>query len=286
MTILIADSGSTKTHWELWDGQEWHTLVTEGLNPYYTSDAALENALEEVSALGTEGSHLYFYGAGCTGENARKRLTPAMERILKASHIEIESDLLAACRATCGKEAGMTAILGTGSSSCLYDGQTIVHSIAPLGYALGCDEGSGNAIGRSLLKSYLREQMPTEIHRRFQAQYPQDREGFLEQIYHRPNPNRYLAGMARFAYENIEDPWIRRLVEEEMDRFFSEQIDRYGHPELKLNLIGSVAAGFEEILRTIGARHKATIGRVDKEPMEGLKQFHNPGIHPLDTKKN
>lgn len=274
--LLIADSGSTKTHWELWNGEQWQGLITEGLNPYFVSDEVLETTFRKVAEMvhTDEALEVCFYGAGCTGETANKRLRQSMNKILKPRSIEIESDLLAACRATCGNHSGIVAILGTGSNSCQYDGEKITRNIAALGYALGCDEGSGNAIGRQLLKNYFRDRMPQEISSLFREKYPMERTEFLEQIYHRPNPNRYLAQFACFAYENIANGWMRSMVEEVMEDFFREQIDQYDTQHESLNIIGSVAVGFEPVLRTLAQRHNTEIGMICKEPMEGLKKYH------------
>ena len=64
--------------------------------------------------------------------------------------IEVDSDLLGAAKAACGLKAGIAAILGTGSNSCEYDGNSIVKSIPPLGFILG-DEGSGAVLGKKFV---------------------------------------------------------------------------------------------------------------------------------------
>ncbi len=48
-----------------------------------------------------------------------------------------------------GDEPGFAAILGTGTNSCLYDGNDITLNIDSLGYFLG-DEGSGCFIGKRI----------------------------------------------------------------------------------------------------------------------------------------
>ena len=53
--ILIADSGSTKTAWGLWDGGRLvGSVKTAGINPYYQEEADIATTIggELVPALG------------------------------------------------------------------------------------------------------------------------------------------------------------------------------------------------------------------------------------------
>ena len=66
----------------------------------------------------------------------------------------------------CGHDAGIAAIIGTGSNSCYYDGKDIERNITVLGYILG-DEGSGSYMGKRLIKDYLDYEVPDSIRERF-----------------------------------------------------------------------------------------------------------------------
>ena len=68
MKILIADSGSTKTHWCLVDegGAELH-FSSEGYNPNYLTREYLVDSLRKALPAGFDPlqvTHLHFYGAG------------------------------------------------------------------------------------------------------------------------------------------------------------------------------------------------------------------------------
>jgi len=67
--------------------------------------------------------------------------TPVMQGALQVvfpkADINAAIDLLGAARALLGRNAGFAAILGTGTNSCLYDGEQITHNIDSLGYMLG-----------------------------------------------------------------------------------------------------------------------------------------------------
>ena len=123
--ILIADSGSTKTDWVLYDG---NAIVfrtnTQGLNP------TLQNAEDIYKVISSEldgkiapdaPETIYFYGAGCAYETANNRMKDALEQYFTTREIHIHSDLLAAARALCGHEEGIACILVTGSNSFLFD---------------------------------------------------------------------------------------------------------------------------------------------------------------------
>lgn len=66
--ILIADSGSTKTDWRLWnkDTNEVLDYSSKGLNPYFVNSA--EIALEVQNIIPSEYvstiRYIYFYGSG------------------------------------------------------------------------------------------------------------------------------------------------------------------------------------------------------------------------------
>lgn len=169
MKILIADSGSTKTHWCLVDegGAELH-FSSEGYNPNYLTREYLVDSLRKALPAGFDPlqvTHLHFYGAGCSTDRYDFMRT-ALSDIFVTAQIEIAMDLLASARALLGREAGLAAILGTGTNSCLYDGECITHNIDSLGFILG-DEGSGGYIGKSLLSDYIRGCMPDDVRQLF-----------------------------------------------------------------------------------------------------------------------
>ena len=157
--ILIADCGSTKTDWVLCDGDEIIARVkTQGLNPTHQESEEIFKILsaeltDEITSHNPQ--KIYFYGAGCAYDTANDRMRHALEKIFTTKEIHINSDLLAAARALCKHEEGIACILGTGSNSCLFDGEKIVDNTPSLGYILG-DEGSGYSIGLSGIKAAIR----------------------------------------------------------------------------------------------------------------------------------
>ena len=273
---LIADSGSTKTSWALAEGgqQRWRT---QGLNPLFCTPDDLAETLKQVkSEIGhTAGAlEIHFYGAGCAGERGKEIMSHALRTVFDQADIEVQGDMLAACRATCGREHGVVAILGTGSNSCRYDGTHMVENLAALGYALDCDEGSGNAIGRRLMKGYLRETMPDKLRRLWEEEIGLGKEEILERTYHQPYPNRFMASTATFAKKHEAEPWMAEMLDEVFAEFFEEQILHYESKEHRLNVVGSIGTAFERQIAQTAERYGWSLGKVVQEPIEGLVDYH------------
>lgn len=278
--IIIADSGSTKTHWVMMDHQKKVDTMTQGLNPYFASDNDLQACVEKIRVIiGEQGwtdckKSVFFYGAGCGSTDGQQKIEEALSHKLTHTNIKVEGDMMAACRCTCGRVSGIVGILGTGSNACLFDGEKITQNIAALGYALGCDEGSGNAIGRTLLREYLRGRMPKELGEVFEKTYALTKDAVLENIYHQPYPNRYMASFATFAKSYEDHEWMDIMLRKEFDNFFEQQIDVLAKDNAEIHLVGSVAKGFENQIRGVAKQHHKEIGIIRKEPMEGLVTFH------------
>ena len=84
---LIADSGSTKTDWALLQGGEVLLRVrTEGLNPNTTSSEKCNEIIAhaiELMAHASDVKHIYFYGAGCAGEEQKKQMTAILHGLFR-----------------------------------------------------------------------------------------------------------------------------------------------------------------------------------------------------------
>ena len=163
---LIADSGATKTDWCLGENKENAQIIqTQGINPFHQSKEHIALVLceELLPQLPADEciTHIHFYGAGCTPEKSiivEEELT----KLFPDAFIDVQSDLLGAARALCGKKKGIACILGTGSNSCFYDGEQITANVSPLGYILG-DEGSSAHLGKRLVSDCLKRQLPENI---------------------------------------------------------------------------------------------------------------------------
>ena len=278
--ILIADGGSTKTNWcQLSDEGQRVYFNTEGYNPDFvnTQDivASLTKNLPDTLPRG-EVREIYFYGAGVSSPAKAEVIAAAMRQIFTgANKIEVTEDLLAAARALLGREAGFAAILGTGTNSCIYDGDKITYNVDSLGYFLG-DEGSGSFLGKRLLRDYMRGLLPDGLQEALQEEYNLGtRNDILDRLYNQPLPNRFLASFAKFAYDHNNVSYCRQIVVEAFEAFFQNLVLHYpNYQELTFNCIGSVGYNFRDALTQVANGHGMQVGKIMRSPIDDLVSFH------------
>ena len=271
-TILIADSGSTKTDWAI----DQVRIKTQGINPFHQDDetilAILRNELlPQLSSLPLqkELEGVFFYGAG-----VRPELEGKMERLLRqvfpqAEKIEAKSDMLGAARALCGHNEGLACILGTGANSCLYDGERIVANTPPLGYILG-DEGSGAVLGRLFLNALYKNRLYACAREEFEEHYGLTMADVIDRVYRQPMANRWLASLSEYIHQHLDQPSVRTIVVENFRAFIRHNLNPYNRRDLPLGAVGSIASYYEEQLREAASEEGYTIGRILRSPIDGL----------------
>lgn len=279
---LIADSGSTKTAWMLMqEGRCDAVCHTRGINPVLQTadevvqllEAELLPALpvQDVVAAGTSG-RIFFYGAGCL-PSRRGAVETALRSLFPEAEIRVDSDLLGAARALCGHAEGIACILGTGSNSCLFNGERIVQNVSPLGYVLG-DEGSGAVLGRCLVGDLLKGCLPETLKECFLTAYGLTPEAIIEHVYRRPMPNRFLASFAPFLAQHREEPGIRRLLLDNFRLFFQRNVAAYARPDLAVHCTGSIAFFFADELSEAARREGFALGCIERTPLDGMVAYH------------
>jgi glucosamine kinase len=170
---LIADSGATKTEWCLLDGSKKKIFITQGMSPYFISAEQMQSILinelqPQVKKINI--NQIYYYGTGCANPGNVKVVMKVFKDIFPDAEIEVTHDLMAAAKALCGDEKGISCILGTGSNSCYYNGKRIVKNSPGLGYILG-DEGSGAYLGKKVIQYYLYDTFDEDLRSRFDAKF-------------------------------------------------------------------------------------------------------------------
>jgi glucosamine kinase len=279
--ILIADSGSTKTNWCLLhaDGKPYF-FDTEGYNPYFVDPAYIVKSLG-ASLPGdvdpAEIGELFFYGAGCFEDKA-PIVSTAMAALFPNAATQVHLDLLASARALLGNEPGFVAILGTGTNSCLYDGDRITLNIDSLGFLLG-DEGSGAWLGKRLLADFIRGYMPAAVRQEFVARFGVTRETIMETVYAEAMPNRFCASFTPFLLESATGvDYSRELVRQGFRDFFDGIVCHYpDFTRYSFNCIGSVADSFREILGEVAFSYGMAVGTILRSPIAALAEYHSRG---------
>jgi len=278
--IVVADSGSTKTDWIFTQPgespEQWRRYSSQGLNPFYVSTQEVKQTVENAipEELRSEVTHVYFYGAGCSSPERNEVIALGLIPCFpENAHVEVDHDLLAAARASCHNEQGVVSILGTGSNSCMYDGDRIVDNVANLGFMLG-DEGSGGHIGKELVRARCYREMPEDLAKVFDDMFGFDKEVMLHQVYHRPLPNRYMASFAPFAAKQEEHPFIQALIKRVFAEFVDRHLMKYDSKGWPHHFIGSIASIFEDELDEVLSSRNLKKGDILKHPVDALLNYH------------
>lgn len=276
--ILIGTSGSSKCDWELIeDNEKVLTLSSSGINPYFHTEDIIEVS---VRSLGELLAHIdkievvFFYGSGCSSKKLQNIVERALAKIFTKSHIYVNHDIVAAAFATYDGTPSFTCLMGTGANSCFFDGDIVRQEVPGIDYVLG-DEGSGAYFGKILLQSFLRKQLPPEIATAFEQKYNITKHDILQNVYMKPFANVYLASFSQFIHEHREHPFFKSILREGIQKYVEIYLECY--PDYKnytVHFVGSIPYFFEQILREILSEKEITLGKIIKEPIEDLVQYH------------
>ena len=273
---LIADSGSTKVDWRaiLEDGTV-KSISTEGINPVFQTKDYIVDIFKTklLPELGPDVKEIFFYGAGILSAELSQTLSDAFREVFPQSVCYAASDILAAARALCGCEAGIACILGTGGNTSFYDGNEIVKGVKAGGFILG-DEASGGVLGKKLVSDFIKGLLPKEIEEEFVKRYDLDYPKIVAKVYKEPLPSRFLASFSPFINEFRAHPHIDNLLRTSFDEFITRNIYQYDYKNYSVNLVGSVAYYYQDILKEVAEKRGVTIGKILKTPIEGLIEYH------------
>lgn len=275
--ILIADSGSSKTDWRVIhsDGKISQYRGV-GFNPYYQSSEEMATNMrhEFLVNLESEIDEIFYYGAGCSVDSRKAEVKSALRTIFKKADIHVDHDLAAAAKATCGHKEGIACILGTGSNSCDYDGESIIDTRPAPGYILG-DQGGGGYVGRKFLMDFINDEMPVEIKEELEDKLKLTHTSIQEHVYRQPFPNRYMASFCRFITEHKSNPYCYMLYYNSFIEFFKVHVMKYvNYRDKPVNFVGSIAYYNSDILRKACLDSQITTNLIIESPISGLTLYH------------
>ena len=240
---LIADSGATKAEWCLLQEGKKKTIFTPGLSPYFlTTDAIVDTVRQQLvpKLKNAPVDSIFFYGTGCANPENAKSVKKALSSVFPGARVTVNTDLMAAARAVCGREKGLACILGTGSNSCYYNGKSIVKNSPGIGYVLG-DEGSGAYLGKKVVQYYMYNTFDEDLRARFDAKFVTTPVEILDNVYKKPLPNRYLATFTMFLAENRVHYMVENIIEDGLNDFFFQHLNKYNEVwKYPVNFVGSV----------------------------------------------
>ena len=264
---LIVDSGATKTDWCAirQDGTIGH-LRTEGVNLTTMPSKSIDNYTQRaIAALNTNYelvSEVHIYAAGL--------LEPRT-----SGNVEYASDLLAAARALCGHQSGIVAIMGTGSNSCLYDGQNVVKNVRSGGFILG-DEGSAACLGKMFISDFLKGLVPKEVAEELEASFKVDYNTVVRNVYKGEAPSRYLGSFAPWLIERDSScEYIRDLIKHNFKLFIDRALCRYDCKNYPVGLVGGFVYSLKDVFSEVASSCGIRISCIEESPMKGLIEYHS-----------
>ena len=285
--IIIVESGASKTDWCAASGDAAPINVrTAGMNlATMPQDAVAEivgEAIRQFKEKGLDGdvSEIHFYAAGLIvreGEEVPSQ-AESLDKSLKACFpeavIEYASDLLDAARAVCGHRPGIAAILGTGSNSCLFDGEKIVRNVRSAGFILG-DEGGGARLGRLFMSDFLKGLVPGPVSDEFAEAFKVDYMTVVQNVYRGDAPSKYLGSFAPWILERYGTcEYVRNLVNQNFKDFIERALKQYDIDRYPVGVVGGFGYAHRAILKKVAEPYGIRFSTIIPTPIEGLVEYH------------
>lgn len=287
--FIVADAGGTKTDWWVWLPElgKKEFFTTSGINASVSTDDAIGNAsrefksrLMEFLSSDFDSSDLeirfHFYGAGCNSAQSKHRLLQVFSPLFAAGNVEftLESDIAGAGKALFGDDSGIACILGTGSASGYFNGQTITDSIPSLGYILG-DEGSGSFMGKRLLNKLYKRELSENIKEKLERFADVELSGVISKVYREPGANAYLASFVPFLKDNEDEPEISAIIDDCLKLFFERNVLKYDNiSSYDIGFVGGLAHAFPYRIARLCSRFGFTPVKIIKSPIYGLANYY------------
>jgi len=277
--IAVVYSGSNYADWRLADkGRTVASFKTGGINPYFSDEKGILQILNKNINLihhAEEVKRIHFFGAGGSTPQLRDVIKNALAGFFKFARITVQHDIEAAAIACCKNNPGIVSICGSGSNAAWYNGKKVIPNNYGLGYVLG-DEGSGNWLGRQILKHFVSETLPETTRKKFVKQFELDRKIILDKVYRQKHPALFLSSFTDFFYTNSTDAYVKHTVKTGFDKLIKTYILplTQEHPDMPVHFAGSVVAGFEDLMRESGEENGITIEHIIKEPINNLLSYY------------
>ena len=271
-SVLIADSGGTKTDWCLISPNHYYFFSTESYHPNTLSSPSKFELLVFWKDLTRKlAITCHFYGAGCSTEENQTKIKNHFTKDTNFIQLKVASDLIAAGIALLGNKEGYVGILGTGSVLTYYNKSQITEIIGGFGYLLG-DEGSGYYFGKLVLQKYLKNELSKALTSLFETQYG-NRYHILKNCYS-PEGKAFISGMQINSDSEIIQREINLIHKENIDLFLTTYLPK--EPVNKeISFVGSYAFYQKEILKTALEKLGWELVKVIQKPIEELVLRHS-----------
>ncbi|MGN0201515.1 MAG: ATPase [Candidatus Cryptobacteroides sp.] len=274
--IVIVESGATKSDWRLVeDGRQTGQFLLPGMN---VSSMSLDSVRRTIGeGLGRCGAKelegFYLYAAGVVTPEIYSAVKEYAGSLVGISDFDFRNDMLAAARSVCGHSAGIVAIVGTGSNSCFYDGESISQNVYAGGFILG-DEGAGSALGKMFLADYLKGEVPEPLKSDFESRFDSSYPAIVASVYKSSSPAAYLGSIAPLVAAHYSEPYAKELVDRNFRNFITRSLLKYDYRTYPVGVVGGFAGANREIFSRLCGEYGIRVSRYVTEPVEGLIEYH------------
>ena len=275
--ILLVESGATKSDWRVVDesGKPVSRHLYAGMN---VSTIKMERIKEVLSAGIAESGvssrdSFYMYTAGIVTDEIRAELKDFVLSLVPFKDFELHNDLVGAARSVLGHGSGIVAIMGTGSNTCFYDGESVTQKVMSGGFIIG-DDGSGATLGKMFLTDFIKNRIPDDVAEDFASKFDASYSAIVGNVYRSPAPSGYLGSLAPFILSHYDNPYIKEMVDENFQKFIDRSLKCYDTDNYPVGVVGGFGYAnrgiFSELCRRSGIRLAGFL----PEPIEGLIKYH------------
>lgn len=270
---ILIEAGATKTRIAFKISGEITVLNRGGLNGNLNSEADFFSFFKELGEnIPFQVNGIYYYGAGMGSPTGKLKVEKGCSEIFNVN-INIETDLLGACRACLGNENGNLAILGTGAVFANYDGSNISSISSGLGIVLG-DEGSGAYAGKMLIQDYLNDKLEPSLKRLFEDEFNLTREEIIKTVYTRSGISKWFGEFTFFIKEHIDKPYFKELVIKNTNLFFDQVLSSIDFSK-PLFVVGGFGNAFKDLVSEVANKRGVKEVQFVPEIFDGLISYHN-----------
>ncbi|MDB3906259.1 ATPase [Crocinitomicaceae bacterium] len=274
--LIVVESGSTKADWMILHNGSETISNTKGFNPYFHSKSDILEALKAndvLDAVKDDVQQLHFYGAGCSSPELNAIIESGLSPFFRNAIITVDHDLNASAFACYNGEPEIACILGTGSNSCFFDGESMREEVPALGHLLG-DEGSGNYFGKRMLADYLYKRLPRTMHDTFEDM-GLTKASIVERVYQKPDANVFIASLMPVLIDNKDLPYSQELIRKGFQEFIDVHVKCFEeYKTCEVNFVGSISDLLQEELHAVCKDNGIRIGRIVRRPLQNLVNYH------------
>jgi glucosamine kinase len=277
--IAVVYSGSHYAHWRLADKDRTvASFKTTGINPYFNDEKSILHLFNKNINLihhAEEVKRIHFFGPGLSLPEFKNVIRNAFLAFFKFAKITIGHDIEAVALAGCKGQPGIICVCGSGSNAAWFDGRRIKANNYGLGYILA-DEGSGNWLGRELLKAFISKKMPDALSKKFTKKYNFDRNLILDKVYRQKQPALFLSSFNDYFIDNRDDEYIHDLINtgfEKLVNTYLVPLNRQ-YPGSPVHCSGSVAIHFQDNLQAVAQKADINIESIVRSPINNLLTYY------------